>query len=60
MAVLPCMLKIMPKSDHARKLANPLVVVIAYDGLCTFELGVAVEVFGLPRPEMGKTGTDLK
>lgn len=33
--------------------ANPLVVALAYDGLCTFEFGVAVEVFGLPRPEMG-------
>lgn len=32
---------------------NPLVVALAYDGLCTFELGVAVEIFGLPRPEMG-------
>jgi len=32
---------------------NPLVVVVAYDGLCTFEFGCAVEVFGLPRPEMG-------
>lgn len=31
----------------------PLVVVLAYDGLCTFEFGVAVEIFGLPRPEMG-------
>jgi AraC family transcriptional regulator, transcriptional activator FtrA len=35
--------------------AGPLVVVIAYDRLCTFEFGVAYEVFGLPRPEMGKT-----
>lgn len=26
---------------------------LAYDGLCTFEFGVAYEVFGLPRPEMG-------
>ena len=34
-------------------LTNPLVVALAYDGLCTFEFGVAVEVFGLPRPEMG-------
>lgn len=33
---------------------NPLVVVLAYDGLCTFEFGIAVEVFGLPRPEMGE------
>lgn len=30
-----------------------LVVALAYEGLCTFELGVAVEVFGLHRPEMG-------
>jgi AraC family transcriptional regulator, transcriptional activator FtrA len=29
------------------------VVVIAYDGLCTFEYGIAYEVFGLPRPEAG-------
>ncbi len=28
-----------------------LVVVVAYDGLCTFEFGIAVEVFGLARPE---------
>lgn len=34
-------------------LTGPRVVVLAYDGLCTFEFGVAVEVFGLPRPEMG-------
>lgn len=32
---------------------GPLVVALAYDGLCTFEFGLAVEVFGLPRPEMG-------
>ena len=24
---------------------------LAYDGLCTFEFGIAVEIFGLPRPE---------
>lgn len=36
-------------------LTGPLVVTLAYDGLCTFEFGVAVEVFGLPRPEMGET-----
>lgn len=33
--------------------SGPRVVVLAYDGLCTFEFGVAVELFGLPRPEMG-------
>ncbi|MBM3568141.1 MAG: transcriptional regulator FtrA [Alphaproteobacteria bacterium] len=30
-----------------------LVVALAYDRLCTFEFGIAVEVFGLSRPEMG-------
>lgn len=28
-----------------------LVAILAYDGLCTFEFGVAVEIFGLARPE---------
>jgi AraC family transcriptional activator FtrA len=28
------------------------VVAIAYDRLCTFEFGVVVEMFGLPRPEI--------
>ena len=32
---------------------HPLsVAVLAYDGLCTFEFGIAVELFGLPRPEL--------
>lgn len=30
-----------------------LVVAIAYDGLCTFEFGCVVEMFALPRPELG-------
>jgi AraC family transcriptional regulator, transcriptional activator FtrA len=30
------------------------VAVLAYDGLCTFEFGVAYEIFGLNRPEMGQ------
>jgi AraC family transcriptional regulator, transcriptional activator FtrA len=29
------------------------VVALAYNDLCTFEFGVAVEIFGLDRPEMG-------
>lgn len=33
--------------------APPLAVALAYDGLCTFEFGVAIEIFGLPRPELG-------
>ena len=36
------------------RLTGPRVVTIAYDGLCTFEVGVAIEVFALPRPEMGR------
>lgn len=43
--------KIMP--DRSTTPHGPLVAVLAYDGLCTFEFGVAYEVFGLPRPEMG-------
>ncbi|MGI9627819.1 MAG: transcriptional regulator FtrA [Longimicrobiales bacterium] len=31
---------------------DPLnAIVLAYDGLCTFEFGVVIELFGLPRPE---------
>jgi len=43
----------MPSSVKIMPIANPLVVALAYDGLCTFEFGVAVELFGLSRPEMG-------
>jgi AraC family transcriptional activator FtrA len=33
---------------------NPhLVVALAYDRLCTFEFGCVVELFALPRPELG-------
>lgn len=41
------------KMTNLRQIARPQVVVLAYDGLCTFEFGVAVEIFGLPRPEFG-------
>ena len=42
----------MTKSRRSRAASAPgLVAVLAYDGLCTFEFGIAVEVFGLPRPE---------
>lgn len=54
MAALPYSIKIMPNILTLKSLANPLVVALAYDGLCTFEFGVAVEVFGLARPEMGE------
>lgn len=33
---------------------GPLVCVLVYDRLCTFEFGVAFEIFGLNRPEMGR------
>lgn len=33
--------------------SGPRVAILAYDGLCAFEYGVAQEVFALPRPEMG-------
>ncbi|VDZ73417.1 transcriptional activator FtrA [Atlantibacter hermannii] len=36
---------------------NPLVVALAYDGLCTFEFGVAVEIFGWRARNWGRTGT---
>jgi len=44
--------------ENSKKMTNlrhpsPRAIVLAYDGLCTFEFGVAVEIFGLPRPEMG-------
>ena len=32
---------------------NNRVVAVAYDGLCLFEYGVAAELFGLDRPELG-------
>jgi AraC family transcriptional activator FtrA len=44
-----------PASSYpSSPLTGPRVVTLAYDGLCTFEFGVAVEVFGLARPEMGE------
>ncbi|HWW94793.1 MAG TPA: transcriptional regulator FtrA, partial [Vicinamibacteria bacterium] len=36
----------MPAPDRRR------VVALAYEGLCTFEFGIVVEIFGLPRPEL--------
>lgn len=35
------------------ELTGPLVIALVYDGLCTFEFGIAAEIFGLPRPEFG-------
>lgn len=49
----PCMPENSKKMTNLRQVSRPLVVVLAYDGLCTFEFGVAVEIFGLSRPELG-------
>ena len=44
----------MPENSNVTDpLKGPLVVALVYDGLCTFEFGIAAEVFGLARPEMG-------
>ncbi len=45
------MIKIMPNTVAV---PNRLVAALVYDGLCTFEFGIAAEVFGLSRPEMGE------
>ncbi|WP_375464002.1 transcriptional regulator FtrA [uncultured Methylobacterium sp.] len=50
---MPVIVRIMPERRSSRTAADRPVIVLAYDGLCTFEFGCAVEVFGLPRPEMG-------
>lgn len=34
----------------------PHVAILTYDHLCMFEFGIAVEVFGLPRPELAEIG----
>ncbi|WP_207183557.1 transcriptional regulator FtrA [Methylobacterium indicum] len=51
---MPFRVEIVPKSSvFPSSTSGPRVAVLAYDGLCTFEFGVAYEVFGLPRPEAG-------
>jgi AraC family transcriptional regulator, transcriptional activator FtrA len=53
LAELPVIDQIMPTARSARKVRNPLVVALVYDGLCAFEFSCAAEVFGLARPELG-------
>jgi AraC family transcriptional activator FtrA len=38
--------------SRSNRKSGPHVVVLAYDGLCTFEFGICVEVFALERPEI--------
>jgi AraC family transcriptional activator FtrA len=51
---MPISSKIMPNSPEDPSSPNRSVVALAYDGICTFEFGIAAEVFGLARPEMGE------
>jgi AraC family transcriptional regulator, transcriptional activator FtrA len=39
-------------SSPKNSAAQHRVVALAYEGLCTFEFGIVVEMFGLPRPEL--------
>lgn len=39
---------------------NRRVVAVACDGLCAFEFGIAAELFGLPRPELGVDRYDFE
>ncbi|WP_224788793.1 transcriptional regulator FtrA [Pandoraea terrae] len=45
----------MPKKHSPASSDAGLVAVVVYDGLSLFEYGCSVEIFGLPRPEMGDT-----
>ncbi len=42
----------LPQDKGNRISAFHKVVALAYEGLCTFEFGIVVELFGLPRPEL--------
>lgn len=43
----------MDQMTGRNRLRGPRVAAVVYDGLCLFEFGIAVEVFGLARPEFG-------
>ncbi|MGH8300776.1 MAG: transcriptional regulator FtrA, partial [Steroidobacteraceae bacterium] len=47
---MPYIIEIMPKLRASR---NPLVAALLHEKVATFELGIAAEIFGLQRPEMG-------
>lgn len=53
-AQMPITVKNVTNPQNAKKPppAPPKIAVLAYEGLCTFEFGIAVELFGLPRPEL--------
>ena len=41
---MPFIMKIVPKPINTKRAAAGLVAVLAYDGISTFELGIAVEL----------------
>jgi AraC family transcriptional activator FtrA len=55
MTQTPYFAQFMPRRFRSSLPRSPRVVALAYDGLCTFEFGIVVEVFGLHRPEMGES-----
>src|SRR5438876_562344 len=50
----------MVRKYSAMRASRRSVAVLAYDGLCTFEFALAVEIFGLSRPELGVPWYDFK
>jgi AraC family transcriptional activator FtrA len=50
---MPITVKNVPTPENSKHIP-PVhkVAALAYDGLCTFEFGIVVELFGLPRPEL--------
>jgi len=54
-------MEIMTKSQNASvRLVPHKVVALIYDGLTTFEFGIVAEIFGLPRPELGRDLYDFR
>ncbi len=51
---MPIIVKNVPTRSKtaSRPLSLHRVATLAYEGLCTFEFGIVVELFGLPRPEL--------
>jgi AraC family transcriptional regulator, transcriptional activator FtrA len=53
---MPVIVNNVPMHQKSENPIPPLhrVAVLAYEGLCTFEFGIVVELFGLPRPELDR------
>lgn len=52
---MPFIVNIMPRRKITKARVSPTdhrVAALAYEGLATFEFGIVVELFGLPRPEL--------